>query len=418
MIGKGTGQAHLEVITINLVCESCGETNPPGTEFCTNCNSYLAWDRSVLVRPPEKGARPISPVPPAPPMPAPPINHPTPAAPPGSNDWTAQDPGAGYSEGGYPAAGYPEAGYDQGYADQGYVDQGYVDQGYGDQAYYDAGYYDGGYYQGGGGAPTLEQGAYVDQTCPTCGRVNPGTKRFCSRCGYSFVSFEAPDPYAMTGSWGAASEAAQDRAARREYRRSLPPLYRWRRVLIGVLVLVLAIVGGVAVRRDPIGMVQGAVGSLRGQYLKVAPVQVRVEPAEATAAKSDPAALVDGSVVEWTMSWAPSQESACGPAAGTGVIVLDFPATRIRQLQIYPGLDVGNAQRNLQPLPKVLGLSFGTDPCEPITLSNQPGPQDIQVDSKTEVTQLRIGIGSAYPAGADAAPLISITEVILKSFPN
>ena len=111
----------------------------------------------------------------------------------------------------------------------------------------------------------MEQGAYVDQTCPTCGRVNPGTRRFCSRCGYSFVSFEAPDPYAMTGSWGA-SEAAQDRAARREYRRSLPPLYRWRRVLIGVLVLVLATVGGVALRRDPIGMVKGALGSLRGQY--------------------------------------------------------------------------------------------------------------------------------------------------------
>ena len=264
----------------------------------------------------------------------------------------------------------------------------------------------------------MEQGAYVDQTCPTCGRVNPGTKRFCSRCGYSFVSFEAPDPYAMSGSWGAGSEAAQDRAARREYRRSLPPLYRWRRVIIGGLVLFLAIVGGVAVRRDPIGIVQGAWYSLQGQYLKVSPIQVRVEPAEATAAKSDPAALVDGSVVEWTMNWAPSQESSCGPAAGTGVIVLNFPPTRIRQLQIYPGLDVGNAQRNLQPLPKVLGLSFDADPCQPITLSNKPGPQDIRVDSKREVTQLRIGIGSAYQPGADAAPLISITELILQSFPS
>ena len=48
----------------------------------------------------------------------------------------------------------------------------------------------------------------------------------------------------MTGPWGAASEAAQDRAARREYRRSLPPLYRWRRVLVGVLAVVLATVGG------------------------------------------------------------------------------------------------------------------------------------------------------------------------------
>ena len=109
--------AHLEVITIDLVCESCGETNPPGTEFCTNCNSYLAWDRSVLVRPPGNSARPVSPVPPVPPNPAPPTNYPTPPAPPGSNDWTAQGPAAGYPEGGYPTANYPDAGYaDQGYA--------------------------------------------------------------------------------------------------------------------------------------------------------------------------------------------------------------------------------------------------------------------------------------------------------------
>ena len=336
------------MITIDLVCESCGETNPPGTEFCTNCNNFLAWDRSVLVRPPGDKARPVAPVPPVPPTPAAPTNYPTPAAPPGPNDWPTQGQPAGYPEGGYPTANYPDAGYvDQGYAEQGYADQGYADQGYADQGYYDQGYYDGGYYQGGPSAQTLEQGAYVDQTCPTCGRVNPGTKRFCSRCGYSFVSFEAPDPYAMSGSWGAASEAAQDRAARREYRRSLPPLYRWRRVIIGGLVLFLAIVGGVAVRRDPVGIVQGAWYSLQGQYLKVSPVQATVEPAEATAPKSDPAALVDGSVVEWTMNWAPSQESACGPAAGTGVIVLNFPATRIRQLQIYPGLDVG--QRATEP---------------------------------------------------------------------
>ena len=185
------------------------------------------------------------------------------------NHWPTQGQPAGYPEGGYPTANYPDAGYaDQGYAEQGYPDQGYAEQGYADQGYYDQGYYDGGYYQGGPSAQTLEQGAYVDQTCPTCGRVNPGTKRFCSRCGYSFVSFEAPDPYAMSGSWGAASEAAQDRAARREYRRSLPPLYRWRRVIIGGLVLFLAIVGGVAVRRDPVGIVQGAWYSLQGQYLR------------------------------------------------------------------------------------------------------------------------------------------------------
>jgi hypothetical protein len=188
-------------------------------------------------------------------------------------------------------------------------------------------------------------------------------------------------------------------------------------VLIGVLVLVLATIGGVALRRDPIGIVKGGWYSLRGQYLKVSPVQAQVEPAEATAAKSDPAALVDGSVVEWTMNWAPSQESACGPAAGTGVIVLNFPATRIRQVQIYAGLANDNAQRDLQPKPKGLGLSFDGGPCQPIPLKNTPDMQQFPVDSGEPVTQLRIGIGSTYPV-ADAAPLISISEVVLRSFPS
>jgi hypothetical protein len=182
------------------------------------------------------------------------------------------------------------------------------------------------------------------------------------------------------------------------------------------MVLVLAIAGGVAVGRDPIGVVKGAWYSLRGQYLNVSPIQVRVEPAEATAAKSDPAALVDGSEVEWTMNWAPSQLSDCGPAAGTGVIVLNFPSTRIRQVQIYAGLANDNAQRELQPKPKDLGLTFDGGPCKRIPLKNTPDKQEFPVDTGKPVTELRIGIGSAYPAGA--TPLISITEVILKSFPS
>jgi len=380
------------VITIDLVCEVCGTANPPGTEFCTNCNSYLAWDRSVLVSPPAGRSKPG---PPAPHPPAPPTNYP-PDAP------TVDYSNAGYAQG-YPDPGYPDPGYAQGYVDQGYPDQG----GYADQGYY-----------GGGYAPTVDQSAYADFTCPTCGRVNPATRRFCSRCGYAFFSSEAADPYAGTGGGWGASEAAQDRAARREYRRSLPPLYRWRRVIIGVLVVVLAGVGAVTLGRDPVGIIKGGWYTLTRQYLKVSPSQAQVVPAEATAANSDPAALIDGSVVEWTMNWSPTQESACGPAAGTGVIVLSFPPARIRQVQIFSGLDKDNPQRDLQWLPKAVGLSFDSGPCQSITLNESPEGQTFQIDSEKPVTQLQMGIGSATPGGADAAPLISITEVVLKSFPS
>ena len=221
----------------------------------------------------------------------------------------------------------------------------------------------------------MEQGAYVDQTCPTCGRVNPGTRRFCSRCGYGFVSFEAPDPYATTGivGGGERSGPGPGRAAGVPAVAAAPlPVAPGDHRGPGPR-------AGDGRRSWPCGAIRSGSCkdgwySLQGQYLKVAPVQAEVEPAEATAAKSDPAALVDGSVVEWTMNWAPSQESACGPAAGTGVIVLNFPSTRIRQLQIYPGLDSGTRNGTCSRCPRTLGLSFDTDPCQPITLTNTARP--------------------------------------------
>ena len=142
-------------------------SNPPGTEFCTNCNSYLAWDRSVLTKPSGKPAQPTSPAPTPPPQP--------------QNEWAGQPPA------GNPAAAHP----DTGAADQGYADP--AGQGYAAQGYYDARYDQGAYYQG-----------PYDLSCPSCGTINPGTRRFCSHCGYGFVSGE--DPYAGYAYWSAASQ--------------------------------------------------------------------------------------------------------------------------------------------------------------------------------------------------------------------
>jgi hypothetical protein len=394
---RGVCAANLEVITIELICEVCGTSNPPGTEFCTNCNSYLAWDRSVLAKPSGQ----------------PPKATPSAANPsqPAQKEWTAQSTGgpAGL------AGGNPNAGS----ADQGYGNQGYVDTGSGGQGYYDAGYDQGAYYQGGyyaGGAPTQEQPAYTDMSCPSCGTINPGTRRFCSHCGYAFFYGEA-DPYAAYYS-SPASQAAQDRAARKAYRRSLPPLYRWRRVIIGVLVVAVLVAVGVVLRQDPVGIVKGAWYGARQEYVWVKPVQAMVVPPEATAPKSDPAALVDESENEWTMNWAPTGESACGPAPGTGFIVLTLAApTRIRLIQIAPGLADSNPQRKLQPLPKVLGIAFDNGPCHSKTLLATPGQQELKIDSGKRVTQVLIGIGSAYPA-TNGQPLISVTEVILKAYPS
>ena len=376
MIGARGPRGNLEVITIELICEACGTSNPPGTEFCTNCNTYLAWDRSVLTKPSGKPAQPTSAAATPPPQP--------------QSEWAGQTQPVGN-----PAAGYPNVGS---------AEQGYADQGYAGQGYYDAGYDQGAYYQG-----------PYDMSCPNCGTINPGTRRFCSRCGYGFVSGE--DPYASYAYWSPVSQAAQDKAARKAYRRSLPPLYRWRRVIIGVLVAALVAVAAIVLGSNPIEAVKSGWYSLTRDYVWVKPVNATVLPPEASAANSNPAALVDESENEWTMNWAPSQEAQCGPAPGTGVIVLTFAPARIRMLQIAPGLAESNPQRKLQPLPKVLGVAFDNGPCQVVNLTAAPGQQVIKIDSEKPVSQMLIGISSAYPA-PNAQPLISLTEVILKAYPS
>ena len=107
MIGARGPRGNLEVITIDLICEVCGTSNPPGTEFCTNCNSYLAWDRSVLTKPSGKPAQPTSPAPTPRPQP--------------QNEWVGQTQPAGSA-----AAAYPNVAP----AEQGYVDPGSAGQGY------------------------------------------------------------------------------------------------------------------------------------------------------------------------------------------------------------------------------------------------------------------------------------------------
>lgn len=360
----------MEVITIELECENCGTLNPAGTKFCTNCGNYLAWDRSGQAKPAEQ----LSTTSPATDQPP-------------TKVWTVQAPAAGGPSGGY--------------------------QGYG------AGHNQGAHYPGASGsapsAPTMEQPAYADVSCPYCGTINPGTRRFCSHCGGQLYD---PNAYAGYGYWPGPNKA-QDRAARKAYRRLLPPLYRWRGLIIGLVIVALLAAAVVALGRDPVDRVTGTWYYLRQDYDPVKQVNVTVVPAEATAADTNPAALVDESDNEWTMNWAPSGvPPTCGQAQGTGYVIFTFAPTRIRLLQIAPGLSEKNPQRSLQPVPKVLGIFFDNGPCHPVELTGEPGQQEIKIDSEKQVTQMIMTISSATPAPPNGQPLISFTEVILKDYPS
>ena len=359
---------------IDLICGSCGEANPPGSQFCSSCNTFLAWDRAVVTRPdqhtataggsaaPAAPAGSGAPAPPTPPQPDPGWNAPPPT-------WGL--PGA-YGAWDAPTAPQPPE------------------------------------------APGW--GGYAESNCPNCGLQNTPDRRFCARCGYGFAS-SLPAAASAGAGQGFTGAAAQARAARKAYRRSLPPLYRWRRVIIGVLVAALAGAGLVVTGRDPIGVARAGWHALNKRYVKVTPVQASVDPEGATAAGSNVGALVDSSVQEWTMTWQPSAESACGAAADTGTIVLSFAPTRVRRIQILPGLDKSNPQRPLQLLPQAIGITFDDGRCHPFTLTTK-AEQLLTVDSGTKTSTVRIGIGSTSSPGPDALPLVSITEIVVQSFPR
>ncbi len=346
---------------MDVICDACGGTNRAGAEFCVHCNAFLAWDGSPGAAP---AATPTTVSPPparvaasssAPTLVSAPVGSPTP-----------------------PDATVPQV-------------------------------------QGGQGGYAADSGP-GGEWCPTCGLVNAVGLRFCAHCGYGFAASVPEQPGALPGSVEQ-SAAAADRSARRAYRRSLPPFYRWRRVLIGLLVALLAL-GGLVWVRHPVAAARDTWYRVNKEYTPVTPVVAFVEPPAATVAGADPAALVDRTVREWTMSWQPASATACGAAPGTGEIVLTFAPTRIRRLQIVPGLDQSNPRRGQQLLPQEIGVTYPGARCQRVVLDRSDRQQPIVLDSRTPVTSVRIGIGSVYPGAADAAPLVSLTEVVLLAYPR
>jgi hypothetical protein len=346
---------------MEMICDACGATNQAGAEFCVQCNAYLAWDESAAG--PSGAAAATSGAGSEPSAAAGPATATTTAT---AVVATAQDvtvPQPVVTTEGYPATW-----------------------------------------------------AAVGETCPTCGLVNRPELRFCAHCGYGFAS-SVPEQPGTPLAYAELSGPAADRAARREYRRSLPPLYRWRRVLIGVLLAALVLAGGLWVRH-PVVAVRDAWYRVTKSYAPVTPVVAFVEPAGLTAPGADPAALVDRTVREWTEPWQPTGTIACGAAPGTAEIVLTFAPTRIRQLQIVPGLDKANPKRGQQLLPQEIGITYPGRRCQRALLSQGDLQQPIRADSGAAVTSVRIGINTVFPGGAGAAPLVSVTEIVLQSYPR
>ncbi len=373
---------------MDIICEACGVANKPGTEFCLSCGAYLAWDRSVLVAPRTQPAPAPQPVAPPPPVAAPP---PPPAEPyrpgvaaPAPPTQPPPPPPPQAQPAPQPMPQLPPLAPQSAYA------------------------------------PTQPQPAVASGACPACGRINDPSLRFCAKCG-QLLGNSAPESGArgtQPSRWSQLSQT-RDRAARRAYRRSLPLFYRWRRVLIGLLVVALGLVGLQGLGRHPVRWTIERFYDLRNTTVILTGVQAEVDPPEATAPESTPAALVDLNQAAWTMSWKPAEQGvSCGGAPGTGVIVLTVPRNRIRQIDLQAGLLADNAERPLQFRPQSIGVSFDGGACNSFPLEDKADWQSLKVDSLVPVSTIRIGVDTTYAAREDGQALLSITEILVKARPQ
>jgi hypothetical protein len=400
------------------VCEACGERNPAGSAFCVYCGVYLGWDQrdgdDQSAAPTATNAAQTTAT-------APPATGPASA---GGGPYAGGQPGAGGYPGQAPASpgGQPGA-YPGGY--QGQPPQ--PAQPYGAPP-------GGSPYDVTAPQPTIPQPAVGPPVppgqapCPSCGNPNPTSRRFCGKCG------QALRPGTGTAgvfqrqqhkrSWWQRFRDPVDRKARRDYRRSLPPLYRWRRVLI-LLVSLLGVTGLLyALGRDPIGWVKDKWYEVRGTFVAVDTIGFQADPAASVVRGYTPGALGTPEPDDaWATFWDPGRRTATagcdGRLAATGKVRLNFAEpTRVRRLEVVAGLPASNQNRPFLYRPKRMYVIYEGG-CSTIDLRDTADVQKIDIDTTSAVGAITLAIGDAYPARPDAPrPQVALTTVTPLARPN
>ena len=349
---------------MNDVCTGCGEPNPPGTQFCLFCGIYLGWDD-----PGEGGGEPTGPLldPPTAPLPESPPDQADAAAPAAGAASTSAPVTPAPVTAAPPTATAALAGPDP-------------------------------------GPPVATAAPIVPHgpVCPSCGRDVVAGRRFCGHCG-QVLAHGAPvrAPAPRRRRWWQRLLRSDTRVARRAYRRSLPPLYRWRRV--GIVVLLVGLVGGAfaVIGRDPIGWGTDRWYDLTDKLEAVTDVTVRAEPEDAVVGDHVATGLIDHNPeTAWVTEWEPPEEPArCGAAPG-GRVVLSFPETRVRGLRVITGV-TDPSTRPLQQIPTQLHVMLPDGTCRTVDLDRSPEVQDVAFDSQVPVSRLTISIGATFRSDDD-----------------
>jgi hypothetical protein len=415
-----------------VICEECGETNKSRTEFCMFCGAYMGWQDEQN---PSGGADVTQPMPAQPaarpaaqssPPAAVPAAGPPPQAAPTVRQASQPQPSQPYLAPQQPARPQPAA-RPTGPGQRGPNAQNAP------TAQYAATAPTAQYAATAAGAPPVDPRALAASTapaapavaiCPTCDREVDEGRRFCGHCGTQFIGPGASGapltrPVTKRETWWTRLWNRKDRGSRRAFRRSLPPLYRWRRVIFVVLALVLIGGGLTLVGRSPKSFVLARYYDLKGTLVPVAGVTATIIPPEASAAGTKPESLVDGTAEAWQMNWSDTTKgSPCQVTPTTPVIELTFDRTRIRAIDLRAGLLAKNPSRLLQFRPQNIWIAYA-DQCKPFTLLDVER-QPVALDTKVPVDSIRIGvetaIAPAQPAGAQ--PVLGFTEITLQSRPR
>ncbi|MGH3465980.1 MAG: hypothetical protein ACRDP9_31300 [Kribbellaceae bacterium] len=359
------------------VCEACGEQNPAGSAFCLYCGTYLGWDQKATADP--KQSAPAQPG-------AQPVQEPVqPTAQPGPQPvaQTAAAPAAGPAPAGYPTPPQPTV--------------------------------------------TIPAG---HTACPACGHPNEASRRFCGKCGQPLrpgsSTTARPTAPRQQQSWWQRFRDPTDRRARREYRRSLPPLYRWRRVLIALLVL--AVAAGVLymIGKNPVGWAKAAWYDVRGTLVAVDGVTFTELPNGSAARNYEATALGTPELDNaWATAWttaALAPVAGCpGQQAARGMVAVAFTEpVRVRRLEIRAGMPAEGSLRPLTFGPRRLIVIYGPGQCSVLDLRDDPGVQALDIDTGTAVSSLRVAVAAAYPPQQKEGQsnLVALTSIRVMSRPS
>lgn len=280
-------------------------------------------------------------------------------------------------------------------------------------------------------SPVVSTPPVTDPLCPECEHPNPTTRRFCGKCGAVLRTGQAgpatplPAVSQPGSSWWQRLRDPADRAAKRNYRRSLSPLHRWRRVIFAALGIGLVAGALTVLHKNPIPWFKDRWYDVTDTTVVVSGVVGRAGPQSPVAVGFDAVGLASEAPAQaWASRWTPEKTTpeACGGGAGMGRVILSLPQpARLRGMDIQAGLAVDDPERLQQFRPRRIDVLFSGG-CKQVMLDDVAASQHASFDTGHEVSRVTISVASTYrpppKSGIKPTHLVAISAITLLKRPD